>query len=107
LEDFLTTSDTEPAAHRLRLSLRGEIDVSSAPSAFGAVIDAEAWPGDVVTLDMSEVCFIDSNGISMLLKVREYLDAMGCQFAVANPSAPLMRVLTMVGLTEHLPIELD
>ena len=103
----MTASDLDRAGHRLRLSLRGEIDVSTAPSAFGAVIDTEPWPGDVVTLDMSDVSFIDSNGISMLLKVRQYLDAMGCQLVVANPSAPLVRVLTMAGLTEHFPIELD
>lgn len=100
----MTASGLDPA-HRFRLALGGEIDIATAPGAVAGVIDARPSPGDVVTLDMSEVSFIDSTGISMLLSVNEYLHGIGCQLAIANPSAPLMRVLAMVGLSEHFPIE--
>ena len=100
----MTTADLDPAAHRLRLSLSGEIDLLTVPGAFVGVIDAQPWPGDVVTLDMSEVTFIDSTGLSMLLKVSQYLEGMGSRLALTNPSAPVMRLLTMVGLTEYFPI---
>ena len=36
----------------------------------------------------------------MLLKIRSYLDGMGCRFALADPSAPVVRVLSLLGLTE-------
>ena len=100
----MTTADLDPAAHRLRLSLSGEIDLLTVPGVFVGVIDAQPWPGDVVTLDMSEVTFIDSTGLSMLLKVSQYLEGMGSRLALTNPSAPVMRLLTMVGLTEYFPI---
>lgn len=103
----MTTSDLDPAAHRLRLRLGGEIDIATVPHAFSGIIDAQPWPGDVVTLDMSDVTFIDSTGISMLLRISEYLGGMGSRLALANPSATLMRLLTTVGLTEHFPIDID
>ena len=43
----------------------------------------------------------------MLLKARNYLDGMGCQLTIANPSAPVMRLLALVDLTERFPLEDD
>jgi anti-anti-sigma factor len=62
-------------------------------------------PGDVVTLDMSEVTFIDSTGISMLVKSRGHLEGMGCRLVLAKPSPPVVRVLAMVGLTEQFLVD--
>jgi anti-sigma B factor antagonist len=103
----LTTSDLDPAAHRLRLSVGGEIDIATASRLFSGIIDAQPWPGDVVTLDMNNVTFMDSSGISMLLKVSEYLDGMGARLTLANPSSAVMRLLVTVGLTEHFGIDID
>jgi anti-sigma B factor antagonist len=94
-----------PAADGLRLSLRGDIDVLTVPDAFAAVVDAMPSPGDLVTLDMRDVTFIDSTGVSMLMKARGYLEGMGCRLVLANPSPPLVRVLTMVGLTDEFVFE--
>ena len=68
-------------------------------------MDANPRPGDAVTLDLSDVDFIDSSGVSMLLKIQSYLDGMGCRFALANPSAPVVRVLALLGLTDKLPTD--
>ena len=77
----------DPAAHRLRLSLRGEINLLTVPRAFARVVEAQPWPGDIVTIDMSDVTFIDSTGLSMLLHVGEYLDGMGSHLVLGDPSA--------------------
>jgi anti-anti-sigma factor len=106
-EAVLTTSDLDPAAHRLRLSLSGELDVATVRQMFVNVVDAMPWPGDAVSLDMSDVGFIDSSGVSMLLNVRNYLDGMGCRLSLANPSQPLMRLLELLELTELFSIESD
>ena len=95
----MATSDSNSSAHVV-VVLRGAIDVATVHDAFERVLRAGPSPGGVVTLDLSEVDFIDSIGVSMFLEVQRYLDAMGCRLALANPSAPVMRLLTLLGLTD-------
>ena len=56
------------ATPRVRLSLHGEIDAATARNGIALLMDANPSPGDSVTLDLSDVEFIDSSGVSMLLK---------------------------------------
>ena len=88
------------ATPRVRLAFRGEIDAATARDGIALLMHANPSPGDTVTLDLSDVDFIDSSGVSMLLKMRSYLAGMGCRFALANPSPPVVRVLELLGLTE-------
>ena len=93
-------SDLDATPH-VRLALHGEIDAATARNGLDLLLRADPNPGDAITLDLSDVEFIDSSGVSMLLKIRSYLDGMGCRFALANPSPPVVRVLALLGLTEH------
>ena len=93
------------ATPRVRLELRGEIDAATARNGIALLMSADPSRGDTVTLDMSDVDFIDSSGVSMLLKMRSYLDGMECRFVLTNPSAPVVRVLTLLGLTEAFPTD--
>jgi anti-sigma B factor antagonist len=88
-----------------RVALSGEIDVATAPKVLADVIAVDPSPGDVVTLDLGDVEFIDSRGVVMLLKAQTYIDGMGCQLTLANPSDPVKRVLEVLGLTEQFPFE--
>lgn len=103
----MTTSDLGQFSHRVRLALDGELDVATASDALARVIDALPARGDLLTLDLRDVTFLDSSGISMLIKASDYLEGMGCHLSLANPSDPVIRVLTMVGLGEHFPIDID
>jgi anti-anti-sigma factor len=101
----MAISDLGQRSHRVRLELSGEIDVATAPEEFARVVNARLAPGDVVTLDLRDVDFIDSTGVSMLLRTRDYLDAMGCRLMLIDPSAPVIRVLTLLGLTDQFATE--
>ena len=76
------------ATPHLRLAVRGEIDAATARSGIDLLVRADPSPGDAVTLDLSDVEFIDSSGVSMLL-IRSYLDGIGCRFALTNPQPQL------------------
>jgi anti-sigma B factor antagonist len=91
--------------HVWRITLHGEIDVATAPNMFAHVMAADPKAGDVVTFDLRDVEFIDSSGISMLLQVGSYLDAMGCQLTLANPSDPVTRVLAVLAVTEQFAVD--
>jgi len=95
---MLATSDQDPSAHCVHVALSGEIDAATAPDAFARVIYAMPKRGDTVALDLRDVVFMDSKGVSMLLKVKDYLAVMGCRLVVTDPSAQVVRVLTLLGL---------
>ncbi|MEU8140270.1 STAS domain-containing protein [Streptodolium elevatio] len=78
----------------------GELDLLSADQLRAAVADALAGrptPTSVV-LDMTEVGFCDSTGISVLVAARNQAAELGATFHV-NASDPVARILDIVGLT--------
>jgi anti-anti-sigma factor len=95
------------APAHVRVSLSGDVDAAAAPDAFARLIEANPSPGDVVKLDLTDVAFIDSVGVAMLQKAQTYLDAQGCQLVLTDPSHAVVRVLTMLGLLEHFPVDVQ
>ena len=81
--------------------LRGEIDLSNADAVeaeFRRVARAESG---ALIIDVSELQFIDSTGIAMLLNAVAGAESV----AVRNPSPILRRMIDVAGLAPVLPIE--
>jgi anti-anti-sigma factor len=89
--------------HRLRLA--GELDVATGPDQFLRIIEAGPEAGDSVELDFSDVTFIDSSGVAMLMKAQSYLAGGGCRLVLTNLSSSAHRLLDMLGLNETFDLE--
>ena len=78
-----------------------EIDKSNAQRLYDAVLVVTETSGPTrVELDTAAVTFIDSSGLSALIKAASILrDRDG---NLTNPSAPLARLLDVAGITDHL-----
>jgi len=76
----------------------GEIDLA-ARSLFQECLDEVivASDGDVV-VDLAEVSFIDSTGLSVLLQARERLGTAGRKLRIARQSPSVTRLLELAGL---------
>jgi anti-anti-sigma factor len=55
-----------------------------------------------VTLDLAEVTFIDSTGLSALMDAHFESRRNGWEFGVRNPSAAVRRVVELAGMSEVL-----
>lgn len=76
------------------VSVTGEIDGSTA----AALIDAcSSITGDVA-IECSRCEFIDSAGVTALLKVRQRAAATGHAVALVDPSPAVLRIVTITGL---------
>jgi len=78
----------------------GEVDLATATELrqrLNAVI--AAGTGDV-DLDLSDVTFLDSSGVSVLLAARHALHDTRHQLTVRNPSKPVLRVLELSGVLD-------
>lgn len=77
----------------------GELDISSAQelSQALAAIDGQ---GDL-TLELSELVFIDSSGLHALVQYAGSINGAGDKLVLANPTAMTGRILEIVGLSTH------
>lgn len=88
------------------LSLTGDLDPATAPQLEQAIADAGAQPGvQQVTLDLAGVAFLDSSGLRVFVTARESLSAQGADLALRNPSANIVRLLDITGLSEIIAVE--
>jgi anti-sigma B factor antagonist len=78
----------------------GELDLSSAPKLEAAVQRLCADPTHEVILDLSNLTFVDTAGVSTLLTCRRLFEESDCGFWVMSPRKSVRRVLQRYGLVE-------
>jgi anti-anti-sigma factor len=82
----------EPRAYRLI----GELDISNVES-LAAVLERDVQGEGDVTLDLSELTFIDSSGIRALLRAMGRLDGSG-KLVLLSPTASVRHVFSLMGV---------
>ena len=95
----LTAGDSQQV-----IVVSGEVDCSNAKH-LRRLVDRvlESTDGDVL-VDLSQVPYLDSTGLSVLLEARDALTAADRGFALRNPSAQVVMLLSVCGLTDYLDI---
>jgi anti-sigma B factor antagonist len=84
------------------LALSGELDVVSAPALEQRLREALLEPSAHVTLDLSDLEFVDSAGVSVLIKARQDAESRGRTLVLARPTEQVYRVFALVGLADWL-----
>lgn len=85
--------------------LIGELDASNVGSADG-VLQAEMPSGEDLTLDLSELTFVDSMGISLFATLAQKLEGLG-KLILFSPDHSVRRVLELVGLHDRPNVEIS
>ncbi|HEY1833200.1 MAG TPA: STAS domain-containing protein [Solirubrobacteraceae bacterium] len=83
------------------LALAGELDISSAPSLEAAVEGVVAERPELLVFELSELEFMDSAGIAVLIGASRQVGAV----KLRNPSPIVRRVLELTGLVKVLQVE--
>lgn len=86
------------------VNVRGELDISSAPEFKRLLTELIDGGTDVITIDVAEMQFIDSNGIHALVTSVARAREHGGTIQLRSPQPNTQKVLEIVGLTEVLPI---
>lgn len=81
------------------VDLFGEIDIATSDALAGAVTDALAAQAPVV-VDLSAVTFLDSVGVSFLVKLATLARERGRGVALRGVPSTVREVLTLVGVWE-------
>lgn len=82
--------------------VRGELDVATASSLENVLLRPRGQ-GEVVELDLSELGFMDSTGLRVLLRARQAADRGGWEVVLVAVSAPVRRLFDLSGVHAVLP----
>ena len=93
------------AGRTVTVSAAGELDLATAPQleeCLRQLIEEEVTAE--VTLDLSQVSFMDSTSISTLIRMRQLAAVSDTTLVLSSPSAPVIRILDIMGITKVFQI---
>ena len=85
----------------VRVTLTGELDVATAPQ-LGHALEEIAEPAALVVLDLSELTFMDSSGLQVILSARARLADAGRRFALVPGRRQVQRMFELTGTAHRL-----
>ncbi|MEU5686004.1 STAS domain-containing protein [Streptomyces venezuelae] len=89
------------------LQIIGDLDHYTAPELRDVLPTLGLRPGDRLVLDLAEMHFCDSSGITALLAARNHAQAADADIALAAVPANTLRILRIVGLDQVFPLHED
>ena len=88
------------------ISVRGELDLSTAPELEGPLEQVLENGGGSVLIDLSSCEFIDSTGIALIVRAWQRLDGDGAgrSLVICSDNEQVRRVLEITGLELSIPV---
>jgi anti-anti-sigma factor len=90
-----------PDRARVIVTARGELDIATVGQLRTALDELSAAGWEKLVLDLREITFIDSMGLSLLLEADRAARRTGRSFAIVDGSPAVRRLLEVVGLAGH------
>jgi anti-anti-sigma factor len=85
------------------LALRGEVDLTTGAEIQRALLGPDGEATRHTVMDLSQVTFMDSTGINVLIGAHQAATAIQGWVRVAGPTPYILRVLQLVGLDTVMP----
>ena len=86
------------------VSVGGELDALSAPDLDSALTSATTHPRPCLVVDLSEVTFMDSTGLGVLIKAARASAESQIEFSVVVTSPRVRKLLTITGMEGPLSV---
>lgn len=85
------------------VAVAGELDLVTAGDLLNRVTDVVEAGAHRVILDLNELTFCDSAGLSVLIRIRKRVGEFDGALILARPTSPVRSVLELTGLTTIIP----
>lgn len=90
-----------------RVVLKGEFDLSGVDRVQQALQQGEDSPARVLALDLSELTFLDSTGLEVILRAARRAQDDGRRLVVTRPSPYVRKLLELTAIDQLLDIVED
>jgi anti-sigma B factor antagonist len=91
------------SGRRHTLVLRGELDMASAPALEAMLQELCEGGAEELVVDLSQLTFMDSSGLSAILKTRALCEEHLCDLGLIPGRRPVQRVFELTHLLDRLP----
>jgi anti-sigma B factor antagonist len=89
---------------RVRLPAKGDLDMLTVPELEHSLRQFQR-AGKALTLDLTDLRFIDSSGVRLLLRTSRAAPARGWEFRIAHPVGEVARVIDVLGVGPLLNLD--
>jgi len=101
--EFAITEQGSQAGHHV-IAVRGEIDLFTAPELKQALTDAIEGGQHRVVIDLTEVSFLDSTALGVLIGAVKRLRSRGGALAIVNTDTSIAKTFEITGLDQIFTI---
>jgi anti-sigma B factor antagonist len=86
------------------IAVSGELDLSSSPSLEAELERASGTDSDLLVLDLRRLEFMDSTGLSVIVKAHQRLADEGRALCLVRGSQQVQRLLDVTGVAERIQL---
>jgi anti-sigma B factor antagonist len=86
------------------LRVTGDLDMETAPQMLAAIEPYLSAGTGPLVLDLGELAFIDSSGLSALIRVNQRMTAAERPLTILAPAPPVAKAFEITGLDQVLPV---
>lgn len=96
--------DVSAAPYGAIVTIAGELDLATVERVRAAVASETVAHADAVVVDLTGVTFMDSTGLSALMRFEHDLGVRRRRLAIACPEGPARLLLDVTGVADQLPL---
>jgi len=86
------------------LAVRGELDLASSPALEEELARVGSSDSPFLILDLRELEFMDSTGLSVLVKAHQRAQETGQRFGLVKGRPQVQRLLSLTGVAERMAL---
>jgi anti-anti-sigma factor len=86
------------------LAVSGELDLASSAELEEALHNVNHAGAELLILDLSELEFMDSTGLGVLVKANQRAQEAGRRFALVKGSPQVQRLLSLTGVADRITV---
>jgi anti-sigma B factor antagonist len=84
------------------VAVSGELDLASGPELESELDQISGPATQLVIIDLRQLDFMDSTGLSILVRAHQRLAGEGCEMSLVKGSQQVQRLLDLTGVAERL-----
>ncbi|MBV9605063.1 MAG: STAS domain-containing protein [Solirubrobacterales bacterium] len=86
------------------IAVSGELDLASSPALQEELEKVAASDSTTLIIDLRELDFMDSTGLSVLVRAHQRIEEQGRQLAMVRGPQQVQRLLSLTGVAERLTL---
>lgn len=96
--------EVRPEGRAILIVVHGELDLASGPELETELGRLAEPPPEFLIVDLRQLDFMDSTGLSILVKAHQRAVDEGREFGLVRGTQQVQRLLELTGVTERLPM---